>query len=110
MSEEIDVKVTEGSGNVFADLGLPNARERQAKARLSILIEDLIDSQGWNQTEAAKRMGVTQSDVSNIVNGRLSGFSLERLFNCLTSLGQIVEIGVVPAESENDSGRVLVTY
>jgi predicted XRE-type DNA-binding protein len=110
VTEENDVKVTRGSGNVFADLGLPNPRERQAKARLSILIENLIDARGWSQTEAARHMGVTQSDVSNIVNGRLNGYSMERLFNCLTALGQTVEIGVMPTERENDEERVLVTY
>ena len=105
-----DVSLNDSSGNVFSDLGLPNARERRAKAELSILIENLIDSRGWNQTVAAKQMGVTQSDVSNIVNGRLSGFSLERLLNCLTALGQTVEIGVGPTELSSDDQRAVVTY
>ena len=103
-------KITEGSGNVFADMGLANPRERQAKAMLALHIERLILDKGWTQTEAAKEMRVTQPEVSSIINGRLRGFTIDRLFACLDALGQQVEIGIVPRIRENDSGRVLVLY
>src|SRR5690242_2071032 len=92
-------KVHEGSGNVFADLGLPNAAERQTKARLALHIEHLIKQAKWTQAEAAERMGLAQPDVSNIVNGRLKGFTLDRLFQCLDALGQEIEIRIKPKQS-----------
>jgi len=82
--------VTEGSGNVFADLGLSNPLERQAKADIAIHIEFLIKKAGWTQAQAAKRMGINQPDVSDIVRGRLTGFTLDRLFDCLNRLDQYV--------------------
>lgn len=103
-------EITEGSGNVFADMGLANPRERQAKAMLALHIEHLISINGWTQTEAAKQMGVTQPEVSQIINGRLKGFTLDRLFACLDALGQQVEIGIAPRIREDDSERVLVLY
>jgi predicted XRE-type DNA-binding protein len=94
------MSVIEGSGNVFADLGLPNPEERQAKAMVAIYIEQLIEQNGWTQGEAAERMGLSQPDVSNIVHGRLKGFTLDRLFLCLNALDQHVEINIRPAKNE----------
>lgn len=103
-------QITKGTGNVFEDLGLSQPRERQAKATIALHIERLIKAAGWTQAEAAAQMGLSQPDVSNIINGRLTGFTLDRLFGCLDALGQEVEIGIVPRSSENDEERVLVTY
>ena len=77
------MSIINGSGNVFEDLGLPNPAEREAKAQVAIYIENLIKHNGWTQAEAAEHMGINQSDVSNIVRGRLSTFTLDRLFRCL---------------------------
>lgn len=107
MSKDNHPKVTEGSGNVFADLGLSNPRERQAKAMLSLHIEKLIKDAGWTQAEAASRMGLSQPDVSNIVNGRLKGFTLDRLFDCLDALGQQVEINITPRSPDGGIGEDL---
>ena len=90
--------VHEGGSNVFADMGLAQPEDRQAKAQLAIRIEQLIEANNWTQSEAAERMGVKQPDVSDIVRGRLKGFSLDRLFQCLTALGQDVEITVRPTK------------
>jgi predicted XRE-type DNA-binding protein len=98
--------IREGTGNVFADLGLPNPEERQAKALVAIYIEKLVSDCRWTQDEAAKRMGISQPDVSNIVRGRLRGFTLDRLFECLTALDQDVEIRIGP--SEHPPARVRV--
>lgn len=76
-----------GSGNVFADLGLPDAEEALAKARLAQEIVETIERKGLSQSEAAEMMGLDQPKVSALVRGRLSGFSTDRLFRCLILLG-----------------------
>ena len=85
---------TVGSGNVFADLGLPNAEEMLAKAELAQKITSVIARRRLTQAEAAKLLGVNQPKVSALKRGRLSGFSLERLVRFLILLGRDVEIVV----------------
>ena len=106
----MDPEIHEGSGNVFADLGLPNPSDRQAKARIALYIEQLITDAKWTQTEAAQRMGLSQPDVSNIIRGRLSGFTLDRLFQCLDALDQEIEIGIKPRKTDTSKEKVLVLY
>ena len=94
MTQEIEVY--SGSGNVFADLGLPDADELLIKAQLADQISDLIEERKLTQVEAAKLLGIDQPKVSALVRGRLSGFSTDRLFRFLNALGRDVEIRVVP--------------
>lgn len=94
MSE--DIKVQSSSGNVFADLGLANSDELLIKAELVRQISNLIDAKNLTQTEAAKLLGIDQPKVSALLNGKLSGFSTERLFRFLNALGSDVEIRVTP--------------
>ena len=101
--------VYEGSGNVFADLGLPDADELFAKARLASTISDLIERRGLTQTQAAKLLETTQPKVSNLINGRLEGFSLERLARFLNTLGRDVEIVVRPRPRSRRKARLLVS-
>ncbi len=101
--------VREGSGNVFADLGLPDSDELLAKARLASTISDLIDKRGLTQTQAAKLLETTQPKVSNLINGRLEGFSLERLARFLNTLGRDVEIVVRPRPRSRKTARILVS-
>jgi predicted XRE-type DNA-binding protein len=77
MTEE--AAVHGGTGNVFADLGLPNPEERQLKAQLAYRIAQLIAARKLTQTSAAATLGVSQPKVSALVNGELAGFSVERL-------------------------------
>lgn len=88
--------VIASSGNVFEDLGLPQPEERLAKADVAICIEAMIQQRGLTQTDAAQRMRMTQPEVSSIVRGRLRGFTLDRLFQCLNALDQDVEIIIRP--------------
>lgn len=104
-----DVGVTEGSGNVFADLGFEDADELLAKAQLASAISDIIDDRNLTQTEAAELLGTTQPKVSNLVRGRLEGFSLERLARFLTSLDRDVEIRVKRRPRSRDKSRIRVT-
>lgn len=87
-------KVTPGSGNVFADLGLPDADELLAKSTLAIHIGRAIKGRGLTQTAAGEIMGIDQPKVSAIVRGRLDGFSSDRLLRFLNDLGHDVDIQV----------------
>jgi predicted XRE-type DNA-binding protein len=77
----------ESSGNVFADLDLPDPEIRLAKAKLARQIARIIDERGWKQTEAAEALGLHQPEVFNIVRGRLRDFSLDQLTAALTRAG-----------------------
>ncbi len=101
--------VFEGSGNVFEDLGLPDSDELFAKARLVSTISDLIEKRGLTQTQAAKLLETTQPKVSNLINGRLEGFSLERLARFLNTLDRDVEIVVKPRPRSRKTARILVS-
>ncbi|MHB8196306.1 MAG: helix-turn-helix domain-containing protein [Vulcanimicrobiaceae bacterium] len=92
MSEKI--KVTRSSGNVFADLGLPNADERLAKADLAIAIKRELDARKWTQAQAAEYLFQTQPQVSKISNGKLEEFSRDTLQKILRNLGIDVEISL----------------
>ena len=107
MSEEM--KVTPSSGNVFADLGLPDADQLLAKADLAIEITRIIDERGLTQVEAAELMDVDQPKVSALVNGRLDGFSMERLYRFLNALGSDVEIIVRPKPKSRKEATLKVT-
>lgn len=89
--------VTIGTENVFADLALPNADERLAKAKLALAISAVVQDSGLTQAHIASKTGLTQPQVSSLVRGRLSGFTLDRLFRVLNSLGQSIEIVVSPS-------------
>lgn len=91
-SAKSKVSITRGTGNVFADLGFPDAAERQAKLRLAYALNGLLDGRKLLQSEAAKVLGLTQPKVSALRNYKLAGFSVERLMNFLTALDQDVEI------------------
>lgn len=94
MSKKIEVY--RSSGNVFADLGLPDAEELLAKSDLAIRIFKIIKQRKLTQTAAAKLLGVSQPNVSALLNGRLDGFSTDRLFRFLNVLGCDVKISVSP--------------
>lgn len=87
-------KIHKGSGNVFADLGLDNSEELLTKAKLTSQINDILRRRKLTQKGAAALLGLAQSDVSNLRRGRLSGFSVERLFRLLNALDREVEIVV----------------
>lgn len=89
-----DTTITHGSGNVFADMGLPNPEERLLKARLASLIYDIIETRNWTQGYTAELLDISQPDVSNICRGRLKNFSVERLLHFLSRLDNRITITV----------------
>lgn len=88
--------ITKGSGNVFVDIGLPDAETHLLKAELVRRIGMLIDAAGLTQAEAAERMSMTQPDVSKMLKGQFRPISIERLLRCLVALGQSVTIEISP--------------
>ena len=96
--KEEDIKVRTSGGNVFADLGLPNADERLAKAELAHEICALIKSAKLTQVQAARRLGVDQPKVSALIRGRLKDFSTDRLLRFINLLGRDVHIIIRPAK------------
>lgn len=103
-----DVTVTRSSGNIFADLALPNSEEESIKARLVIALRDLIAQNGLSQTAAGHLLGIAQPDVSKLLKGRVSGFSLERLLGFVRALGTDVEIKLKPARANREGHLRLV--
>ena len=87
-----EIRVGRSSGNVFEDLGLPDSAEFLAKSEIAIRIAFIIERRGLTQAGAAKLLGVDQADVSDLVRGKLRGFSTDRLFRFLNALGQDVDI------------------
>ncbi len=100
--------IEEGSGNVFADLGLADAEELEGKAQLAHRIGEIIRGRHLTQAEAADVLGATQPIVSNLMNGQLHGFSLERLVRFLNALDRDVEIVVRRRPRSRDHGRTRV--
>jgi predicted XRE-type DNA-binding protein len=96
------------SGNVFADLGVPNPEEALAKAELASKIAALIRERNLTQAKAAKLLGIDQPKVSNLLRGYLTGFSIERLMRFLLLLGQDIRITVEAAPRKRSQARVLV--
>jgi predicted XRE-type DNA-binding protein len=107
-SAEPRESITRGTGNVFADLGFPDAAERQAKLRLAYALNQLLAGRKLSQSEAAKMLGVTQPKVSALRNYKLAGFSVERLMNLLTALDQDVEIVIRRKPRSRKNGRISV--
>lgn len=100
-------EVIPGSGNIFADMGLPDAAELDTKARLGAAIHKIIEQQKLSQAEVAEALGVNQPKVSALLHYKLEGFSVERLMKFLVALGQDVEI-VVKARPRSRSARIAV--
>jgi predicted XRE-type DNA-binding protein len=100
-------KIEPSSGNVFADLGLSDADERQTKVQLAVAINRELASSDWSQAEAAEILGINQPKVSALQKYRLEGFSVERLMTFLTALGNDVDISV-KRRRRSGVGRITV--
>jgi predicted XRE-type DNA-binding protein len=103
-----ETALTRGTKNVFADLGYPDAAERQAKLRLAYALNQVLENRKLPQAEAAKILGVSQPKVSALRNYKLAGFSVERLMNLLTALDQDIEIVIRRKPRSRKAGRIRV--
>ena len=102
-----DRAVERGSGNVFADLDLPDSDAHLLKAELVTRIDRIVRRRGITQTEAARLLGVSQPDVSRLLRGDFREYSLERLFRLLTALGRDVDI-VIRQPRSAGAGRLRI--
>ena len=102
-------KIERSSGNVFQDLGLPNAEELLAKAELVRQISEIIAERKLTQAEAAQLLRTTQPKLSELLRGRLSGFSMERLLRFLKRLDRDIEIVIRPKARRRKEARLSVT-
>lgn len=92
MSRKDDVRIEPGSGNVFADLGGPDAETHLLKAELVTRIDRIIRERRLTQARAAELLGISQPDVSRLLRGNFRDYSVERLLRLMTVLGRDVEI------------------
>ncbi len=100
--------VEASSGNVYADVALPNPEERLAKALLSRTIAQIIQQRGWSQAKAAVSTGVAASDMSDIVRGKLAKFSLSRLETIILDLDMDIHMRISPKQPGSLRGHVTV--
>ena len=100
----------EGSDNVFKDIGSRNPEEKMAKSELVFIINQIIAGKGLTQKEAAKFLGVDQSAISALKNGRLTSFSIEQLFFFLGVLDQHVDIVVRRKSKDFNKKTINVAY
>lgn len=102
------IRAEEGSGNVFTDLALPDADRELLKARLTLQTYELIKARGLTQAQAGEILGIKQPHVSALMRNRSGMFSVERLMEFLTDLGQDVEITVRPTRKRHGKMSVVV--
>jgi len=100
--------VTFSSGNIFADLELPNADERLAKAKLASTISEIVQARGLTQKKAAEMMGIDQPKVSKIMRGRLQDFSAEWLLSRILRLGLDINISIDTKSEPKTTGTIRV--
>ena len=91
------LEIEKSCGNVFADLGLPNAEDRHVKSGLVIEMTNAIRRLGLTQEEAGRRMGIPQPKVSALLRGDFTNLSEQKLMHCLSRLGYDIEIRLKPA-------------
>jgi len=106
MKRDSKIRVKEGSGNIFADLGFANPEREEIKARLTLQIFRLIKGRGLTQAQAGEVLGIKQPHVSTLMRGQSGAFSVERLMSFLVALGQDVQITV--KSTRNPRGEVSV--
>lgn len=79
-------RIKESSGNLFADLGLPDAEELSLKAELAIALGEVMRRRGLNQTATAALTGISQPDLSRVLRGHLRDMSADRLMQAVRHL------------------------
>ena len=108
--EEIaDTRIKIGTGSIYADLGLKNYEEMETKSNFVMEISKAIKKRKLTQTQAAEMFGISQPKLSELLNGRFRGYSVERLIHFLNELGQDVDI-VVKAKPRNRSRARVNVY
>jgi predicted XRE-type DNA-binding protein len=99
------ITVETSSGNVFADLGLPDADERQLRVKLAMRLNELIEAENMTQAATARKLGIAQPHVSELKNYKLTRFSSERLLHYITLLNRDVDIFIRPSQASTAKRR-----
>ena len=107
---DINIEVEQGSGNVYADLGMPNAEEMLVKARLATKISEIIKHRHLTQSEAADIVGLPQPKLSGMLRGQFRGISESKMLDCLNKLGRDVQIVVKKAPRSHSIGKTSVVF
>jgi len=102
------VRAQVSSGNIFADLGLPNPEQELLKVRLTLQIYRIVKARGLTQAQAGDILGIKQPHVSALMRNRAGNFSIGRLIEFLTALGQDVQITVKPTRKVTGEMSVVV--
>jgi len=108
MRKKSKARAEVGSGNIFADLGLPNPEQELLKAHLTLQIYRIIKARGLTQAQAGKLLGIKQPHVSALMRNRAGNFSVGRLIEFLTALGQDVQITVKPTRKAQGEMSVVM--
>ncbi len=104
--KQIRIKLKAGM-NVYADMGFPDAEEMLVKARLMVIIAEILRKRGWSQQEAAQVRGLTQPKLSKMLRGQFRGISEMKLMDCLVPLDREVKIVVGPEKRQGSDGLKL---
>jgi predicted XRE-type DNA-binding protein len=99
-----------GSTNVYADLGRAAASNLLVKAQLVSKISELLEEQGLTQVKAAALLGIPQPKLSGMLRGQFRGLSERKLLDCLTRLGQDIQINVRHAPNTQGQGSLSVVF
>ncbi len=102
--------IEKSSGNVYADLGLPDAEEMLIKARLASKISEIIKHRHLTQQQASEILGMPQSKISNMLRGNFRGISETKLIECLNLLGRDIQIVVKKSPRTHDTGHTSVVF
>jgi predicted XRE-type DNA-binding protein len=108
MIDNEKIEFVESSGNIFADLGLPNPEERLAKAELAREIRRIITDRDLTQAQAGAILGIAQPNVSDLMPGKLARFSVEKMLEFLTALGRDIKIVVTASVTPEEPGEITV--
>ncbi len=94
MTKQTNIEFENSSGNIFNDLGLDNAGELQARGMVGFYVVELLKSKDMKQREIAKLLGIKQTEVSHLLNGHFSRFTIDKLFDFLKRMNQKVTIQI----------------
>lgn len=104
------LKIEQGSGNVYADVGLADASEMLVKARLASKIAEILETRNLTQMQAADILGLAQPKISDMLRGKFRGISESKMMDCLSRLGCDVQIVVKDAPRSKPLGNVEVVF
>ena len=104
------IEIEQGSINVYADLGHPDAEEMLVKAQLATKIGEILKSRNWTQQQAAEVLGMPQPKLSQLLRGQFRGISEAKMLEYLSRLGRRVQIVVGPERKATAPGRVEVVF